>query len=115
MNIKNLCVVLTLKDNAKEFPVEGYRVSSQTGHNELLITVFDQKIWVDAQEVKLYKARGSTYCWKDHAEGRYIVLNESCDVCPQCGWWRCPYCGSCRCNKPDNSTAVQETDSTPRT
>lgn len=101
MNIKNLHVRITFKQSTESFPVEGYRRNEQTGNNELLISLFGQKVWVDATKVTLAKLRGSTWCWRDHREGRYIELNESCSVCPRCGWWECPYCGSCRCNKPD--------------
>jgi len=55
MNIKNLHVTVTLKNGTERFPVEGYRLSEQTGNNELLITFFGQKIWVDATKVKLVK------------------------------------------------------------
>ena len=100
MNFKKLYVVITLKEQAEKIPVEGYRKNQETGNNELLITLFGQKIWLDAHQVKLYKGRGSTFCWKDYKEGKYIELNETCEVCPDCGWWKCHYCGSCRCNRP---------------
>ncbi|VBB06806.1 Hypothetical protein LUCI_2043 [Lucifera butyrica] len=99
MNIKNLFLVITLKDDPFKVPVEGYR-QNKSGNNELLVTLFDQKLWVDAHAVKLFKGRGSTFCWKDHQEGIHIELNETCEVCPDCGWWKCPHCGACRCNKP---------------
>jgi hypothetical protein len=101
MNYRNLFVVLTLKDAPEKFPVEGYRKNETSGHNELLITVFGQKLWVDAHAVKLCKQQGRAWCWRDYREGRYIELDEGCEVCPGCGWWRCPYCSACRCNKPD--------------
>lgn len=100
MNIKNLYVMLTLKELPEKFPVEAYQKNQQSGNNELLITLFGQKVWVDAQSVRLLKGQGSTYCWKDYEKGRYVELTEGCAVCPACGWWKCPECGSCRCNKP---------------
>lgn len=100
MNIKNLYVVLTLKGEPENFLVEDYRYNEATVHNELLITLFGQKLWVDAHRVGLYKGRGSTFCWKDHQEGKYVELNEKNSVCPNCGWWKCHQCNSCRCNKP---------------
>ena len=99
MNFKNLFVCLTLKDVEEKFPVEGFQKNETTGHKELLITLFGQRLWVDAYAVKLYKGRGSTFCWKDRQEGRYIELTDKNEVCPECGWWKCHYCGSCRCNK----------------
>lgn len=101
MNYRNLFVVMTLKDEATQYPVEGCRKNEHTGRNELLITLFGQKLWLDAHCVKLIKSRGRTWCWQDYRQGQYIELNESCEVCPECGWWRCSHCGSCRCNKPD--------------
>lgn len=100
MNLKNLFVVFTMKDQPVNFMVEGYKKNEKTGHNDLLITIFNQSLWVDSHAVKLYKGRGSTFCWKDYQEGRYIELNDSCPVCPECGWWKCHHCGSCYCNKP---------------
>lgn len=100
MNIRNLDVVLTLKDQPEFFPVEDFRLNA-SGYNELLITLFGQKVWVDARNVALRKAIGAVWCWKDHREGKHIELNESCQVCPVCGWWICHFCGSCLCNKPD--------------
>lgn len=100
MNFRNLFVVLTLKDDKEKFSVEAFRKNQKTNHNELLITLFDQPLWVDSHKVALYKGRGSTFCWKDHEEGRYVELNETNQVCPECGWWKCHVCASCRCNKP---------------
>ncbi len=100
MNLKNLFVVISFKDKPEKFKVEGYRKNEKTGHNDLLITIFNQNLWVDAHEVQLYKGRGSAFCWKDYQEGRYIELNDACAVCPECGWWKCHYCDSCYCNKP---------------
>lgn len=111
MNIKNLFVVLTLKRDKQQFPVEGYRKNQETGHMELLITLFKQKLWVDAHEVTLYKGRGTVFCWKDFKEGRYIELNDTCEVCPDCGWWKCHYCGACRCNYPGKENESHDKES----
>jgi hypothetical protein len=99
MNYKNLYVIITLQDDPKKFKVEDYQKNSESGHNELLIRLFNQNLWVDAQQVKLYKGPGSAFCWKDYQEGKYIELNETNSVCPECGWWKCNDCGSCYCNK----------------
>lgn len=104
MNFKNLYVIITLKDVPEKFPVEGVQKNLSTGNNELLVTIFGQKLWLDASKVKLYKGRGSTFCWKDCEENRYIELNDQNEVCPVCGWWICHYCKSCRCNYPGKKT-----------
>jgi len=100
MNIRNLFVCITFAELVEKFPVEKCRYNEETGHHELLITVFAQPLWVDAQAVALYKGRGSAFCWKDYQEGKYVELNEKNAVCPVCGWWKCHVCSSCRCNKP---------------
>jgi hypothetical protein len=99
MNIKNLYVVWMYTDKMEKFKVESYRKNNETGHNDVLITVSGQKMWIDAYDVVLYRDQGSVFCWKDYNEGKYIELNESSPVCPVCGWWKCNHCGSCDCNK----------------
>ncbi len=99
MTGKDLKVIMTLKTEPEYFMVEDCRTSDQSGQNELLITFFEQKVWVNAGQVKLYKEHGSTFCWRDFEENCYIELDHSCEVCPVCLWWKCPHCGSCGCNK----------------
>jgi len=96
---KNLQIIMTLKTEPESFVVEDCRVNAE-GENELLITFFKQKVWVNANKVKLCKAAGTAFCWRDSEENRYIELNHTCEVCPICLWWKCPHCGSCGCNKP---------------
>lgn len=100
MNIRNLFVCIRFGKNTEQFPVEQCRYNEETRKNELLITVFNQKLWIDAQSATLYKAHGSVFCWQDLAGGKYVELNEKNEVCPVCGWWKCHCCSSCRCNKP---------------
>jgi len=99
MNIKNLYVVYTKDDKKEKIKIEDYRINQETGHNDLLFTIGNEKTWVDAHDVVLYRDQGSVFCWKDHHEGMYIELNEMNLVCPVCGWWKCSHCGSCYCNK----------------
>lgn len=99
MNIKNLYVVCMSSDKREKFKIEKFRKNQETGHNDVLITAGDQKIWLDTHEVTLYRDQGSVFCWKDHGKGVYIELNETDLVCPECGWWKCSNCGSCYCNK----------------
>ncbi len=100
MNIKNLYVLWTDKDTIEKFKVEACRKNNETGHNDVLIIVSMQKMWMDAYDVVLYRDQGSVFCWKDYNDGKYVELNESNPVCPECGWWKCNFCGSCDCNKP---------------
>ncbi|AIF52212.1 hypothetical protein [Pelosinus sp. UFO1] len=99
MDIKNLYVVVVRDDKQEKIKIEEYRKNNSTGHNEVLFTLDNQKAWVDAYDVLLYKDLGSVFCWKDYNEGKYIVLNESNSICPRCGWWICHHCGACYCNK----------------
>lgn len=99
MHIRNLYTRISFAKQVEQFPVEQCRFNEKTRHNELLITVFGQQLWIDAQSVTLYKAHGSVFCWKDLQEGKYVELNEKNKVCPVCGWWKCHACDSCRCNK----------------
>ncbi|WP_094604694.1 hypothetical protein SPSIL_020740 [Sporomusa silvacetica DSM 10669] len=100
MNYRVLYVILTLREEPEVFPAEDYRYNQENSCHELLITVFDQKLWVDTRAVKLKKVSGATFCWREYEQGQYIELNQSDTVCPECGWWRCHDCDSCRCNKP---------------
>ncbi len=99
MNIKNLHVLYGEGENKKKIKIEDYRKNKETGHNDVLIIMSNQKHWVDVFDVKLYRDQGSVFCWKDYSEGVYIELNESNPICPECGWWKCNHCGSCYCNK----------------
>lgn len=99
MNIKNLYVLDMKCNKGEKIKIEEYRKNQETDHNDILITIANQKIWVDAHDVILYRDQGSVFCWKDHKEGIYIELNEANSVCPACGWWKCSHCGSCDCNK----------------
>lgn len=99
MNIKNLHVIWEDKNKKEKFKVEAYRENNETGHKNVLITVSNEKIWIDAHEIVLYRDQGSVFCWKDYKEGKYIELNETNFVCPNCGWWQCNHCGSCDCNR----------------
>ena len=99
MNFKNVYVMWMINDNMEKIKIEECRKNEDTGHNDVLITMQNQKIWVDACDVLLYRDKGSVFCWKDYNEGKYIELNESNDVCPYCGWWKCNHCGACYCNK----------------
>ena len=100
MNCHVLCVILTLNEAPEVFAAEDYRYNQETACHELLITLFDQKLWVDTRRVKLKKVTGAAFCWKEYEQGQYIELNQADSVCPECGWWRCPACHSCQCNKP---------------
>lgn len=100
MNYRTLYVILTLSEEPAVFPAEDYRYNQENSCHELLITVFDQKLWVDTRAVKLKKVSGATFCWQEYEQGQYIELNQSDTVCPECGWWQCHECGSCQCNKP---------------
>ncbi|BBB92751.1 hypothetical protein MAMMFC1_03447 [Methylomusa anaerophila] len=100
MDYKNLYVIITLKDQPGQFPVEGWRLNPKSMHKELLITLFEQKIWVDSHQVRLRRGAGTTFCWNEYNQGEYVTLNDQNVVCPECGWWICHKCGSCRCNKP---------------
>ncbi len=99
MNYRVLFVIITLREEPEIFPAEDYRYNQEKSCHELLITIFDQKIWVDTRGVKLKKVTGATFCWKEYEQGQYIELNQCDAVCPECGWWRCHDCDSCRCNK----------------
>lgn len=100
MNYRVLYVCLTLKEEPEVFPVKDYRYNQEKGCHELLIMVFDQKLWVDTRRVKLKKVTGAAFCWKEYEQGQYIELNQENAVCPECGWWCCHACHSCQCNKP---------------
>ncbi|MDF2635719.1 MAG: hypothetical protein K0R78_2593 [Pelosinus sp.] len=99
MNIKNLHALYGEREKKKKIKIEEYKKNKETGHNDVLITVSNQKIWVDVHDIILYRDQGSVFCWKDYKEGIYIELNESNSVCPECGWWICNHCSSCYCNK----------------
>ncbi|CVK17834.1 hypothetical protein [Sporomusa sphaeroides] len=100
MKYNVLYVILSLKGVPEVFPAEDYRFNEQNGVHELLITVFGQKLWVDTRSVMLKKIAGASFCWREYEQGKYVELNQSNAVCPECGWWRCHVCDSCRCNKP---------------
>ncbi|SDE83755.1 hypothetical protein [Sporomusa acidovorans] len=100
MNYSVLYVIFTLREEPEVFPAEDYRYNQEQACHELLITIFNQKLWVDTRAVRLKKIAGAAFCWKEYEEGKYIELNQANAVCPECGWWRCHVCDSCHCNKP---------------
>ncbi|WP_371371465.1 hypothetical protein [Sporomusa aerivorans] len=102
MNYHVLYVILTLNEEPEVFPAEDYRYDREKARHELLITVFEQKLWVDTRAVKLRKVAGAVFCWNEYEQGQYVELSQSNTVCPECGWWRCHLCDSCHCNKPVN-------------